>query len=119
MVWRNSDSKWLSSPWTLFLTAFYVPKRISSGAGREDYIDLEALLDEDKNVKKEAFLSVMELHEFNASKIKRILLQCVRAMEEFGVYCAAHVDSTSTDYPFILLFGLLSSFFLSLGLRAV
>ncbi|KAL5966310.1 Endoribonuclease dcr-1 [Taenia solium] len=65
-------------------------RQISSGAGREDYIDLEALPDENKNIKKEAFLSIMELHEFNASKIKRILLQCVRTMEEFGVYCAAY-----------------------------
>ncbi|KAL5106991.1 Endoribonuclease dcr-1 [Taenia crassiceps] len=65
-------------------------RQISSDATRENYIDLEALLDENKNVKKEAFLSIMELHEFSASKIKRILLQCVRAMEEFGVYCAVH-----------------------------
>ncbi|CDI97990.2 DiCer Related family member dcr 1 [Echinococcus multilocularis] len=65
-------------------------KQLHSGVVREDYIDLESLLDENKKIKKEAFLSVMELHEFNSAKIKRILLQCVRVMEEFGVYCAAH-----------------------------
>ncbi|KAH9278438.1 Endoribonuclease dcr-1 [Echinococcus granulosus] len=65
-------------------------KQLPSGVVGEDCIDLESLLDENRKIKKEAFLSVMELHEFNSAKIKRILLQCVRVMEEFGVYCAAH-----------------------------
>ncbi|VDM36048.1 unnamed protein product [Hydatigera taeniaeformis] len=65
-------------------------RQLSCGAGREDYIDLEALLDENKRIKKEAFLTVMELHEFSPSKVKRLFIQCLRTMEEFGVYCAAH-----------------------------
>lgn len=58
---------------------------------QDDYIDLEALLDNNKQIKKELFLSVMELSEFKPQKLKRLLTQCLRLIDEFGVYCAARV----------------------------
>ncbi|VDO14086.1 unnamed protein product [Rodentolepis nana] len=57
---------------------------------RDDYIDLEALLDSNKQIRKEVFLSIMELHEFSPKKLKRLLMQCLRVTEEFGVFCGAH-----------------------------
>uniref|UniRef100_A0A5K3FA09 Helicase ATP-binding domain-containing protein n=1 Tax=Mesocestoides corti TaxID=53468 RepID=A0A5K3FA09_MESCO len=58
--------------------------------GDEAYIDLEVLLDKNKQVRKEAFLNVMELQDFNQKKLGRVLKLCLRVMEEFGPWCANH-----------------------------
>lgn len=62
---------------------------------KDEYIDLEALLDSNKQIRKELFLSVMELHEFSPRKMKRILSQCIRVTEEFGAFCGVHVSLLS------------------------
>nr|CUU99449.1 hypothetical transcript [Hymenolepis microstoma] len=74
--------------------------------GRDEYIDLEALLDSNKQIRKEVFLSIMELHEFSLKKLKRLLMQCLRVTEEFGVFCGAHAcEQTEKALQTLLLCG--------------
>lgn len=60
-------------------------------AASEEVINLESLLDENKQIRREEFLNVMQFNEVNPNKFKRVLFQCIHVMEECGAWCANNV----------------------------